>query len=139
MGKHVLREVHLRTLPKPLFHDGMLQNKAVLTAKLEAYMAPLTKKFNPLSHNRAALVESMLQLWTYIRPWEGTFSGLKPELGSAFDPELQDGIDEEGLPFSRGRNSTKMVKWVLRPGFRYREESLNGPREMVVKAIVIVE
>jgi hypothetical protein len=122
-----------------LFQDEVLQHRALLMAKLEAYMAPLSKMFNLWSHNRAAIVESILLLLSYIRPLEGVFNGIQPELGSVFDPEFQEGFDEEEQPLLRGKGSNQTVEWVLRRGFRYREDSLDGPREMVVKAVVIVE
>ncbi|TVY50002.1 hypothetical protein LOCC1_G000104 [Lachnellula occidentalis] len=138
MGKHVLREVQLRTWPRELFRDEVLKNKGVLMSRLKSFTEPLTRRTNPWSDSRADIIESTMRLWSYLRPLEGKFHVIQPKLGSAFDSELQDAYDDMGMPLAIGRSSKKVVRWVTRRGFRYREDNIDGPREMVVKAVVIV-
>ncbi|TVY20206.1 hypothetical protein LARI1_G001679 [Lachnellula arida] len=138
MGKQVLREVQLRTWPRDLFRDEVLKNKAVFMSRLKSYMEPLTRNTNPMSDSRADIIESTMRLWSYLRLLGGKLHVIQPKLGSAFDSELQEAYDEIGMPLDRGRSLEKVVLWVARRGFRYREDSIDGPREMVVKAVVIV-
>jgi hypothetical protein len=138
MGKQVLREVQLRTWHRDLFRDEMLKNKDVFMNRMKTYMNPLTKEINTWSHSRGDIIEYTIRLWSYLRPLEGMFVLIQPELGGVFDRKLQDGFDEEGMPFAGEQRSKKAILWVTRRGFRYREDSIDGPREMVVKALVVV-
>jgi hypothetical protein len=139
MGNHVLREVQLRTWHKDMFRGEMLQNKDHLMSRMERYMEPLTKNFKQQwSLHRNDVIEYTIQLWSYLDALGGMFDVIEPKLGGTFDPELHEGFDEEGMPYIAEKHSKKTILWVTRRGFRYRENSIDGPRELPVKAIVIV-
>ncbi|KAF8851410.1 hypothetical protein BDZ45DRAFT_679122 [Acephala macrosclerotiorum] len=140
-GRHVLREVQLRTWEKPAFEQEMLKNTQYIIRKMETYLEPLTKEFNkitPWSHHRAQLIETTIRLWSYFEVPGGMFKVIQPAIGSIFNLREQEGYAEDGEKYVPDKPSKKKVLWVIRRGFQYAEKTSDGPRTTSVKAIVLV-
>ncbi len=65
---------------------------------------------------------------------------IQPEIGSFFDPRLHDAYDEEGMQQYPEKHSKKKILWILRRGFKYKEDGVDGPpRVLTIKALVVVQ
>ncbi|TVY83309.1 hypothetical protein LSUE1_G001551 [Lachnellula suecica] len=138
-GRHALREVHLRAWVKLPFRAAMQEEYSKsLLHKFDSYLEPLTKKNIPYNRSRGDVIEHTINLWSYLSPLGGMLDLIQPKLGSFFSPELHEGFDENGVQYIAEKGSKKRILWITRRGFQYREERPEGPREMIVKALVIV-
>ncbi len=110
--------------------------------RMEAYLEPLTKKFQNISrwsHTGANIIEDTLKLWSYLESLRGTFIRTHTRIGDVFIPRLHEPYDEKGEKLYPDKHVEKKILWVLRPGFQVIEDGSDGPRQLNVKARVVLE
>ncbi|KUJ18611.1 uncharacterized protein LY89DRAFT_717194 [Mollisia scopiformis] len=138
-GQSVLREIKLRAWHKNQFREEVIEKvgwQGELIRRFEGFLAPMTKnswRIDPRSESRANIIKHTIELWSYLDAAHGTLEIIHPSIGAAFDGRTCESTDEEHQSRSVGE---KMIKWVLRRGFRF-EELGSGGRPMAAKAIVI--
>jgi hypothetical protein len=141
MGRHVLREIQLRTWPILEFQREILKHQEEVARKFKMYLEPLTKDYGAsescILHSQR-VIEHTLKLSFYLLLAGGDLETRSPTIGDLYHPMLHEGFDENNEPQLLSDVSGKRIRWVLRYGFRYKEDGLDGRRTMTVKARVLV-
>jgi len=142
-GRHLLREVRLRTWHKSEFQKNLLSNRDVFILKLESFLEPLTKDIDkiqlPSSEGLANIIDVVLPLWAYLQSLHGRLIIIQPSIGSIFDPNIHEAYDQDGLQHFPQKTSKKKILWILCRGFRYEEEAVEDVRILTVKARVVLQ
>ena len=120
----------------------MLLNKGNLMRKMDDYLEPLINKFAKaitFSPSRADIIEYTLKLWSYLQSLGGMVEIIHPAIGSSFDPRLHEVYEEEFMQERPNEHLEKKILWILRRGLQCKEDHVDGPRLITVKALVIVQ
>jgi hypothetical protein len=124
----------------PAFETEIPLHQQYLTRWLESYLEPLTGDYNKIDSwalYSEDVVNHALKLCFYHHALGGKLDVILPKYGDALDPEEHE-MENEELQQHRGISSSLKVKWTLRPGFKYQEDGIGGPRKLIIRAKVVV-
>jgi len=140
-GRHLLREVRLRTWHKSEFRKSLLSNRDMFSLILESFLEPFTKDLDGIqlsSEGLSNIIDVVLPLWAYLQSLHGKLIMIEPAIGSNFDANIHEVYDQHGMQQDPKKISNKKILWILCRGFRFEEEGLEDVRVLTVKARVVL-
>jgi hypothetical protein len=115
-----------------------------LSHGLLKFIEPLTKLFRvtecPLTKLRGIMVDSTLELWSYLQCLRGKIELIKPSRGDVFNFKEHDVVDEYSSRMESHKARDKKVFLVRSPGLRcWPDINGCGKPALILKARVIFE